>query len=209
MASNHLILFCPLLLPSIFPSIRVFSNESALWIRWPKYWSFSFSISPSNECHLSCLWFPVKCYSACVELSTNLFYTAGFEFFSVPYQLSNPRQCLVCQGHDDITDRQSLGEEEEDDIWPGAQVFSLCIVNVRFHFLSSQQHVRPWSSVDSSVNSSIAEKSEREAYIHPTQCMLNVKLYHTCFIWQRHSRKQKYIKLLLWWRDIQNKHKKV
>ena len=50
MPSNHLILFCPLLLlPSIFPSIRVFSNESALCIRWPKYWSFSFSISPSNE----------------------------------------------------------------------------------------------------------------------------------------------------------------
>ena len=50
MPSNHLILCHPLLLlPSIFPSIRVFSNESALPIRWPKYWSFSFSISPSNE----------------------------------------------------------------------------------------------------------------------------------------------------------------
>ena len=50
MPSNHLILCRPLLLlPSIFPSIRVFSNESALWIRWPKYWSFSFSISPSKE----------------------------------------------------------------------------------------------------------------------------------------------------------------
>ena len=50
MPSNHLILCRPLhLLPSIFPSIRVFSNESALRIRWPKYWSFSFSISPSNE----------------------------------------------------------------------------------------------------------------------------------------------------------------
>ena len=49
-ASNHLILCRPLLLlPSIFPSIRVFSNESVLCIRWPKYWSFSFSISPSNE----------------------------------------------------------------------------------------------------------------------------------------------------------------
>ena len=48
--SNHLILCHPfLLLPSIFPSIRVFSNESVLRIRWPKYWSFSFSISPSNE----------------------------------------------------------------------------------------------------------------------------------------------------------------
>ena len=50
MPSNHLILCCPfLLLPLIFPSIRVFSNESVLRIRWPKYWSFSFSISPSNE----------------------------------------------------------------------------------------------------------------------------------------------------------------
>ena len=50
MPSNHLILCRPLLLlPSIFPNIRVFSNESALCIRWPKYWSFSFNISPSNE----------------------------------------------------------------------------------------------------------------------------------------------------------------
>ena len=50
MPSNHLILCHPLLLlPSIFPSIRVFSNESVLHLRWPKYWSFSFSISPSNE----------------------------------------------------------------------------------------------------------------------------------------------------------------
>ena len=47
--SNHLILCHPLLLPSIFPSIKVFSSESALHIRWPKYWNFSFSISPSNE----------------------------------------------------------------------------------------------------------------------------------------------------------------
>ena len=49
MPSNHLFLCHPLLLPSIFPSIRVFSNESVLPIRWPKYWSFSFNISPSNE----------------------------------------------------------------------------------------------------------------------------------------------------------------
>ena len=49
MLSNFLILCCPLLLPSSFPNIRVFPNESALCIRWPKYWSFSFSISPSNK----------------------------------------------------------------------------------------------------------------------------------------------------------------
>ena len=50
MPSNHFVLYCPLLLlPSIFPSIRAFSNESVLLIRWPKYWSFSFSNCPSNE----------------------------------------------------------------------------------------------------------------------------------------------------------------
>ena len=49
MPFSHLILGCPLLLPSIYPSIRIFSNESALRMRWPKYWSFSFNISPSNE----------------------------------------------------------------------------------------------------------------------------------------------------------------
>ena len=49
MLYNHLILCHPLLFPSIFPSIRVFSNESVLCIRWPKYWRFSFSISPSNQ----------------------------------------------------------------------------------------------------------------------------------------------------------------
>ena len=49
MPSNHLILCCPLLLPSIFPSLKVFSNELAFCIRWPKYWSFSFNISPSIE----------------------------------------------------------------------------------------------------------------------------------------------------------------
>ena len=63
MPSNHLILCRPLLLlPSIFPSIRVFSNESALHIRWPKYWSFSFNISPSNE-HPGLISFRMLVYS--------------------------------------------------------------------------------------------------------------------------------------------------
>ena len=61
MPSNHLILCRPLLLPpSIFPSIRVFSNESALRIKWPKYWSFSFNISPSNE-HSGLISFRMDC----------------------------------------------------------------------------------------------------------------------------------------------------
>ena len=61
MPSNHLILCHPLLLlPSIFPSIRVFSNESALRIRWPKYWSYSFNISPSNE-HPGLISFRMDC----------------------------------------------------------------------------------------------------------------------------------------------------
>ena len=62
MLSNHLILCHPLLLlPSIFPIIRVFSNESALRIRWPKYWSFSFTISPSNE-HSGLISFRIDCF---------------------------------------------------------------------------------------------------------------------------------------------------
>ena len=61
MPSNHLILCHPLLLPpSIFPSIRVFSNESVICIRWPKYWSFSFNISPSNE-HPGLISFRMNC----------------------------------------------------------------------------------------------------------------------------------------------------
>ena len=60
MPSNHLFLCRPLLPPSIFPSIRVFSNESALRLRWPKYWSFSFNISPSNE-HPGLISFRMDC----------------------------------------------------------------------------------------------------------------------------------------------------
>ena len=61
MPCSHLILCCPLLLlPSIFPSTRVFSNESAVHIRWPKYWSFSFSTSPSNE-HSGLISFKMDC----------------------------------------------------------------------------------------------------------------------------------------------------
>ena len=70
MPSNHLILCRPLLLlPSIFPSIRVFSNESALCMRWPKYWSFSFSISPSSEYSVS-IFFRVDWFDLHATVST-------------------------------------------------------------------------------------------------------------------------------------------
>ena len=67
MPSNHLILSCPLLLlPSVFPSIRVFSNESALHIRWPKHWSFSFNITPSSE-HPGLISFRMDCLDLVVQ----------------------------------------------------------------------------------------------------------------------------------------------
>ena len=70
MPSNHLILCCPLLLlPSIFPSIRVFSNESAFLMRWPKYWSFSFNISPFNE-HLGLISFRMDWLDLLAEQGT-------------------------------------------------------------------------------------------------------------------------------------------
>ena len=70
MPSNHLILCCPLLLlPSVFSSIRVFSNESVLCIRWPKYWSFSFSISPFNE-YLGLISFRIDCFDFLVVQGT-------------------------------------------------------------------------------------------------------------------------------------------
>ena len=67
MPFNHLILCCPLfLLPSVFPSIRVFSNESVLHIRWPKYWSFSFNINPSNE-HSGLISFRIDLFDLAVQ----------------------------------------------------------------------------------------------------------------------------------------------
>ena len=87
MPSNHLILcHSLLLLPSIFPSIRVFSNESALCIRWPKYWSFSFSISPSNE------------YSGLISFSIHWFDLLAVQatFKSLLQHYSSKASILLC-----------------------------------------------------------------------------------------------------------------
>ena len=71
MPSNHLILCHPLLLPSTFPRIRVFSSESILCIMWPEYWSYSFSISPSNE-YSGLISFRIDCFDLAVLLSKGL-----------------------------------------------------------------------------------------------------------------------------------------
>ena len=92
MLSNHLILCCPLLLlPSIFPSIRIFSNELALCIRWPKYWSFSFSISPSNE------------YSGFISLRIDWFDLLAVQetFNSLLQQHNSKTSILWCSGKED------------------------------------------------------------------------------------------------------------
>ena len=73
MPSNHLIFWHSFLLPSIFPSIRVFSNESALHIRWPKYWNFSFSISPSNE-YSGLVFFRIDWFDLLASLALNFLY---------------------------------------------------------------------------------------------------------------------------------------
>ena len=91
MPSNHLILCCPLLLlPSIFPNIRVFSSESVLWIRWPKYWSFTCSISPSNEYSglISCRidWFDFLVVQGTLRVFSNTI-VKKHQFFSVQLSL--------------------------------------------------------------------------------------------------------------------------
>ena len=78
MPSNHLILCHPLLLPPIFPSIRVFSNRSALCIRWPNYWSISFSISPSNE-YSRLIFFKIDWSDLLEEISQESFPTPQFK----------------------------------------------------------------------------------------------------------------------------------
>ena len=91
MPSNHLILYHPLLLlPSIFPSIRVFSNESVFHIRWPKYWSFSFNISPSNE-HLGLFSFRMNWLDLLAVQGT---LKSLFQHHSSKYQLSGAQLSL-------------------------------------------------------------------------------------------------------------------
>ena len=93
MASNHLFLCCPLLLlPSIFPSIRVFSNELVLRIRWTKYWSFSFSISPSNE-HSGLISFRIDWFDFLAVYGTLKFFPTP-QFKSIYLTIATPQTSL-------------------------------------------------------------------------------------------------------------------
>ena len=100
MPSNHLILSRPLLLPSIFPSSRVFANESALRIMWPKYWSFSFNISPSNECSglisFRMDWVDLLPCSSGPNLSFLCSPTASYYHLSFRSPIMCPKQPLLC-----------------------------------------------------------------------------------------------------------------
>ena len=104
MPSNHLILCFPLLLPSVFPSIRVFSSESALHIRWPKYWSFSLSISPSSEysglISFGMDWFDLLAVQGTLKSSIKHTGQGGREQY--PF-ISLGRQVYLCSGGWEIT----------------------------------------------------------------------------------------------------------
>ena len=106
MPSNHFILCCPLLLPpSIFPSIRVFSNESVLHIRWSRYWSFSFNISPSNE------------YSGLISFRMD-----WLEFLAVEGTLKSPLTVGVCGSEQTVENSQRDRNTRPPDLPPEKSV---------------------------------------------------------------------------------------
>ena len=112
MSSNHLILCRPLLLPSVFPSIRIFSNQSVLRIRWPKYWSFSFSISPSNE-HPGLISFRIDWFDF---LEKPMFLSRGDRDLGVAFQTHPGRQAFISSGSKEVRSalesrRESLGQD--------------------------------------------------------------------------------------------------
>ena len=127
MQSNHLILCCPLLLLfSIFPSIRVFSNESVPRIRWPKYWSFSFSISPSNE------------YSGLIS-----FRIYWFDLLAVQHSSSKFFSNTIVQKHQFFSAQLSLVQFSHPCMTPGKTIaltrwtFVGKVMSLLFNMLSS------------------------------------------------------------------------
>ena len=102
MPSNHLILCNPLLLPSISPSIRVFSNKSALCIRWPNYWSFSCSISPSNE------------YSGLISIRIDWFDTSS-HFLMIFSTMISKAKCFVCETNNTHNELETWKWKENRD----------------------------------------------------------------------------------------------
>ena len=94
MPSNHLILCRPLLLPSVFHSVRVFSNESALHTKWPNYWGFSFSISPSNECS-GPISFRIDCFDLLKSLLWHHSWKASIFWLSAFYLVQLSHACMI------------------------------------------------------------------------------------------------------------------
>ena len=132
MPSNHLILCFPLLLlPSIFPSIKVFSNESALRIRWPEYWSFSFSISPSSE-YAGLISFRIDCFDLCHNPPRNI-WDGAEQFWVIITKLRNcyhltcfTSQTFVCKDialgltSKDVREQKDLSSSlQADNFFPG------------------------------------------------------------------------------------------
>ena len=126
--SNHLILCCPLLLlPSIFPSSRVFSNESALCIRWPKYWSFSFNISPSDE-HPGLICFRMDWLDLLAIQGT---------FKSLLQHHSSKASVLQCSAFFTVQLSHSYMTTEKSNLWPQGPLwakwylcFSICYLGL-------------------------------------------------------------------------------
>ena len=146
MPSNHLILWCPLLLPpSIFPSIRVFSNESVLRIRWPKYWSFSFSISPSNE-HSGSIsfridWFDLLAVQGTLSLGMQELWSGRLhKRKSFELNFKRPKALDQTVGKK-IESSKCRGREERGSL--AGQVIRTVIHQGR-HLSAGEQWARPW-----------------------------------------------------------------
>ena len=114
MTSNYLILCCPLL-PSIFPSIKIFSNESALHIRWPNYWSFSFSISPSNE------------YSGLISFRMDWFDQEGGKWPPLLRKLQNREVRWLAQIHPTKMRLNDNSDPGPLDLWPAPVLLGLLL----------------------------------------------------------------------------------
>ena len=133
MPSNHLILSHPVLLPSIQPSIRVFSNNSVLRIRWPKYWSLSFSIRPSSE-YLGLISFRMDCLSQSDKLHNYLLYP----LFSVEWSPTRPQSSALQPQSTDVPSTQA--PRQLSRVVQKGTLFSLLLLSMSARRSQPQHH---------------------------------------------------------------------